>query len=122
MQIPEPLDLIAKTVHLVDETVKTGAPIGFLNLERFNAGRRLELEKLAQINGSASGVCAPNGLPTDEKIAELRNNATQLPKYMVSMFDIGKVVYCRYGREYIPNVARQIYMALQNPVLSQPIR
>ena len=98
--------MIAKTVHLVDETVKTGAPIGFLNLERFNAGRKIELEKLAQINGSAHGVTAPNAMPTDEKIAEIRNSATQLPKYMVAMFDIGKVVYCRYGREYIPNVAK----------------
>jgi hypothetical protein len=53
MMIPEPLDLIAKTVHLVDESVKTGAPIGFLNLERFNAGRKMELEKLAASNGNA---------------------------------------------------------------------
>lgn len=52
--MPEPLDLIAKTVHLVDENIKTGAPIGFLNLERFHAGRRLELERLSLINGSAA--------------------------------------------------------------------
>lgn len=45
-------------------------------------------------------------MPTEERIAEIRNNATQLPKYMIAMFEIGKIVYCRYGREYIPNVAK----------------
>lgn len=54
LNVPEPLDLIAKTVHLVDEQIKTGAPICFLNLERFQIGRKLELEKLAKINGVAS--------------------------------------------------------------------
>ena len=93
-------------MHLVDETVKTGAPIGFVNLERFREGKRIELEKLAQINGSAAGVRAPDMLPTEERIAEIRNNAKELPKYMIAMFEIGKVVYCRYGREYIPNVAK----------------
>lgn len=97
-------------MHLVDEAVKTGAPIGFLNLERFNAGRKLEREKLAASNGNAYNLCAPPAMPgTPEYILELRNNATQLPKFMVQMFEQNKVVYCRYGREYIPNVAKQIH-------------
>ena len=45
---------------------------------------------------------------TPEEIAEIRQNAVLLPKYMVSMFEINKVVYCRYGRDYIPSVAKQI--------------
>jgi hypothetical protein len=52
-KIPEPLDLMPKTLNLVDEAVKTGAPIGFVNIERFNAGRKLQLEKLAAANGNA---------------------------------------------------------------------
>jgi hypothetical protein len=43
-----------KNVKLVDEQIKTGAPIGFLCLERFHVGRKVELEKLAMPNGSAS--------------------------------------------------------------------
>lgn len=38
------------------------------------------------------------------------------------MFEIGKVVYCRYGREYIPSVGRQISMSLSNPSLQAPVR
>jgi hypothetical protein len=96
-------------VHLVDENVKTGAPISFLNLERFNLGRKMELENLAKMNGSAAGLSGFGCLPgTPEEIAEIRQNAVLLPKYMVAMFEINKIVYCRYGRDYIPSVAKQI--------------
>jgi hypothetical protein len=37
---------------------------------------------------------------------------------MVAMFEINKVVYCRYGRDYIPQVARQITLALRDPTLN----
>jgi len=39
------MDLIAKTVNLSDEPIKTGAAIAFVNLERFTAGRKNEVEK-----------------------------------------------------------------------------
>jgi hypothetical protein len=62
---------------------------------------------LSLINGSAASLQAPPILPgTKEEIAEIKLNAQFLPKYMVAMFEINKVVYCRYGRDYIPNVAR----------------
>lgn len=51
--IPEPLDIMPKSLHMHDEQIKTGAQIGFINLERFLAGRQLELEKLAASNGNA---------------------------------------------------------------------
>jgi hypothetical protein len=47
-----------------------------LNLERFHAGRRLELERLSLINGSAAQLQAPPILPgTKEEIAEIKLNA-----------------------------------------------
>ncbi len=121
--VSEPLDLMPKNVKLVDEQIKTGAPIGFLCLERFHVGRKVELEKLAQSNGSAASLSAPVAIPgsTDE-VQTIRDSSTILPKYMVAMFDINKVVYCRYGRDYIPSVAKQIQMAIQNPTLCQPVR
>ena len=87
------------------------------------AGRQLELEKLAAANGNASKLNAPAPLPgTPEDIAEIRANAQFLPKYMIAMFDIQKVVYCRYGRDYIPQVARQIQLSNNNPAYNQPVR
>jgi hypothetical protein len=61
--VSEPLDLMPKNVKLVDEQIKTGAPIGFLCLERFHVGRKIELEKLALSNGSASLLSAPVAIP-----------------------------------------------------------
>lgn len=52
-QIPEPLDLMPKSIISIDETIKTGAAIGFLALERFNAGKLIR-EKLAAENGNAN--------------------------------------------------------------------
>ena len=52
--VPEPMDLIAKTVILNDEPIRTGAAIAFVNIERFTQGRKIEMEKLASQNGAAS--------------------------------------------------------------------
>ena len=57
--VPEPMDLIAKTVVLNDEPIKTGAAIAFINLERFTLGRKIEIEKLAHQNGVASSIQPP---------------------------------------------------------------
>lgn len=54
IKVPEPMDLLAKTVVLNDEPIKTGAAIAFINIERFTQGKRIEMEKLAQSNGVAS--------------------------------------------------------------------
>jgi len=42
-----------KSMHMHDEQIKTGASIGFLALERFLAGRKIEIEKLSESNGNA---------------------------------------------------------------------
>lgn len=41
---------------------------------------------------------------------------------MISMYEIQKVVYCRYGRDYIPHVARQVAMNSTNAAYNQPVR
>lgn len=110
-----------KSVNLIDESIKTGGAVAFLQLERFNAGKLLR-EKLAGANGNASTVTAPGGLPTSEQIAQIKESNNLLPQYMVAMFEINKVVYCRHGRDYIPLVARQITLALRDPTLNQPVR
>jgi hypothetical protein len=43
-----------------------------------------------------------------EEISYIKEKSNLLTKYMVAMFDIGRVVYCRYGRDYIPNVGKMI--------------
>ena len=71
-KIPEPLDIMPKSMRMHDEQIKTGAQISFLNLERFLAGRQNELEKLAQINGLAAKLSPNNLLPgTPEHIVEI---------------------------------------------------
>jgi len=39
-------------------------------------------------------------------VTEAKLTQTKLSSYLSSMFDMGKVVYCRYGRDYIPNIAK----------------
>ena len=39
INLPPPLELIAKTVYKEEEPVKTGAPIAFLSLARMVGGR-----------------------------------------------------------------------------------
>ncbi len=41
------MDLIAKSVKLNDEPIRTGAAIAFVNIERFTQGRKIEIERLA---------------------------------------------------------------------------
>lgn len=104
-QISEPIDLLPKTFNLIDESIKTGSAVAFLQLERFMLGKQ-QKEKIAGANGAASGISAPNAMPISEQIALIKENNLQLPQYMVAMFEINKVVYCRHGRDYIPQVAR----------------
>lgn len=65
-----------KSMNMSDEPIKSGSAIGFLNLERFLAGRKLELERLAASNGNASKLNALGCLPgTTEQIVEIRGNS-----------------------------------------------
>ena len=56
-------------------------------------------------DGKTSG---PNKLNEDisKEIAFTRENTVSLPKYMLEMYGLERVVYCRYGRDYIPQVAK----------------
>jgi len=75
IKVPEPMDLIAKTVVLNDEPIKTGAAIAFINIERFTQGRKIEMEKLAQSNGVASAQQPPQPIkPLEDSIADIRTN------------------------------------------------
>lgn len=38
------------------------------------------------------------------------------------MFELERVVYCRYGRDYIPAISKQALLAANNPCLSTPGR
>lgn len=107
--VSEPNALIPKTVQVIDEPVKTGAPISFVDVAKFN-GKSKEKEVCGKKNGAAGKLQLPgpmSGIQTNEQIQELRSNATLLQPYMTSMFDAERIVYCRYGREYIPNIAKQ---------------
>lgn len=67
--VPEPMDLIPKSVKLNDEPIRTGATIAFVNLERFAQGKKLEMEKLAAQNGAASTLLPPLPItPLEAKI------------------------------------------------------
>lgn len=92
-----------KSVHLHDETVKSGGPVGFVNLDKFYAHQRFLQEKMGQANGPASKLSALQNMPgMSPEVAEIQENTNHLPKYMVQMYEINRVVYCRYGRDYIP--------------------
>lgn len=56
-----------------------------------------------------------------EDVAALRQQATLLPKFMVAMFNLEKVVYCRYGKDYIPYIHRQMMIVQQNPAFETPL-
>jgi hypothetical protein len=69
------MDLLAKTVVLNDEPIKTGAAIAFINIERFTQGRKIEIEKLAHSNGNASVQQPPQPIkPLEETVADIRSN------------------------------------------------
>lgn len=57
---------------------------------------------------------------TKEEVTDLRMNAALLSKFMIGMYNLGRVVYCRYGKDYITNMQRQIMWAQQNPAFASP--
>lgn len=67
-KISEPLDLMPKSINSIDESIKTGGTVAFLQLERFMLGKQFR-EKLAGINGAATAIVAPSQLPISEQIA-----------------------------------------------------
>ena len=50
-----------------------------------------------------------DGFDNDLKpdLAEMRNSGTQMHQYMLAMHQEGLVVYCRFGRDYIGQMAKQ---------------
>lgn len=69
-------------------------------------GRKLDKEKFGAANGGADMPKPMQGL--EEEVAVLRSKSEQLPQFMVAMFNLGRVVYCRYGKDYLNNINRQI--------------
>jgi len=53
-----------------------------------------------------------------DEVTEAKLIHTKLSSYLSSMYEMGKVVYCRYGREYIPNIAKQAVIAQSNPAFT----
>ena len=66
----------------------------------------------------------PDPFPVDLKpdVATLRANTNNIQQYMASMNDNGYVVYCRFGRDYIGHLARQMQYYINNPNLAAPSR
>ena len=62
--------------------------------------------------------------PVDLKpdVATLRASTTNIQQYMAVMNENAYVVYCRFGRDYIGNLAKQHMNLINNPNLSQPMR
>jgi hypothetical protein len=54
-------------------------------------------------------------------ISDLRAT-NQLHLYMQGMFDNDHVVYCRYGRDYIPAISKQYQLMSNNPSFTAPMR
>jgi hypothetical protein len=53
--ISEPLDILPKSMQINEESVKTGAPISFVTIERLT-GNSMGVEKLGKSNGDASKI------------------------------------------------------------------
>ena len=106
--MPPPLELLAKTVYIEDEPVLTGAPIAFVRLDKFYGGKMRDVENLGKSKAERGDV-EPSWKPEPElkpDVITLRENAANLQAYMSTMYTEGYVVYCRFGREYIGQMAK----------------
>jgi len=61
-----------------------------------------------------------DNFPVDLKpdVATLRASTSNIQQYMAAMNENGYVVYCRFGRDYITNMAKQAFNLINNPNLS----
>jgi len=64
LEMPPPLELIAKTVYIPEEPVKTGAPIAFVNLDKFQGCKFKESERLGK----------PKSEQTDKDVVQFAND------------------------------------------------
>ena len=74
-----PLELIAKTVYIPEEPVKTGAPIAFVNLDKFGGGKYKESESLGKTKSEQTEkeVTVLVAEPKPD-VAEIRANSTNI--------------------------------------------
>lgn len=77
--VPPPQDLIAKTVYLQEEPVKTGAPISFVGVERL-IGLNKSVEAMNKENPDSKLRPSSEAFEVDlrQEVAEIRNGTTQL--------------------------------------------
>lgn len=106
--------------------MRSGAPISFVQIERFN-NRMKRREAMGRVRAAEEKIkpeplttASPNGLK--EETEELRNSGREMHAYMSAMFAEGRVVYCRFGQDYIPNLAKQAQSLINNPNLPQRMR
>ena len=123
IDLPPPLELIAKTVHK-DEPIKTGAPIAFVSIAQMAGGRYRAEEACGKPKAERAEGEEPENFPIDLKpdVASIRANQTNIQHYMAAMNENNYLVYCRFGRDYISNLAKQALNLINNPNLSQPMR
>ena len=123
IELPPPLELIARSAYKQQEPVKTGAPIPFVSLAQLAGGRFRKEEACGKTKAEQEQEPEPEKVfPVDLKpdVATLRSNTTNIQQYMQSMNENGYVVYCRFGPDYISHLIRQQMMNNNNPLMMQP--
>jgi hypothetical protein len=94
--IPPPENLIAKSV-IIQEPIRTGAPIAFVKTDNLT-GEEKKAEFMGESRGKA--VSDPDSIP--------RSSYKNLADELVKADKEGKVVYCRFGKQYIANLEKQM--------------
>ena len=106
VDIPPPQDLIPKSYFVPEEPARSGGGVSFINIGTLNSG----VSRLEKVNAERGN---PKEKPRDSDlyksslkadVDELRANTNNLHTYMVRMQEEGYVVYCRFGKEYIPSL------------------
>jgi hypothetical protein len=55
-------------------------------------------------------------------IAKLRAEATQLQTYLLQMSNDGRVIYCRFGKDYIAKLQKEALALINSPNLTNPMK
>lgn len=95
-------------MHVPREPVNSGAAISFITLDRFVYSNG-QVEKCESENGAAYKLQLPEPIKSSDgkmDVLETRAKANQIQTYMQDMLNHERLVYCRYGKNYISQVTK----------------
>jgi hypothetical protein len=94
MFIPPPEELIKKSV-IVNEVIKTGAPINFIKFDKLNGDEPIEYVNKMKMKDKKNDNSDVDRTPS-------RN----LNEHLINSFNDNKLVYCRFGQDFVKNLEK----------------